>query len=92
MRKLMSLSLCAGALVMGIGEAAASDVSVWRYTVSECLRAQQARDTGVTKLYHEASAFDIGPVVDRNGKPTTASDPLDFGGLKTISSDQSTSR
>jgi hypothetical protein len=56
MRKLIGLSVSAGLLATSIGAAAASDVSVWRYTVSECLRAQQAQDAQA-RLYHEASAF-----------------------------------
>jgi hypothetical protein len=89
MRKLISLSLSAGLLATSIGAAAASDVSVWRYTVSECLRAQQARDAQA-RLYHEASVFEVAPGLDQNSKPLAASDPLYSGDLKAVGDDQIT--
>jgi len=81
MRKLKCLSLCAGLMAATAGVATAgSDVSVWRWQVSNCLRAQQ-RDADSAGLYREASAFEVTPAVDQRG-PSPGGDPLYSGDLR----------
>jgi hypothetical protein len=80
MRKLKCLSLCAGLLAASAGAATAgSDVSVWRWEVSNCLRAQQ-RDADSAGLYREASAFEVSPGVAQ--QPLNGGDPLYSGDLR----------
>jgi hypothetical protein len=80
MRKLTCLSLCAGLLATSTGAATAgSDISVWRWEVSNCLRAQQ-REVDSAGLYREASAFEVGPGVAQQS--LNGGDPLYSGDLR----------
>ena len=58
MRKLILLSLSAGLTLAGVGAAAASDESVWRWQVSNCLHAQQ-QTSDTARVYREAYASDL---------------------------------
>ncbi|HLW92802.1 MAG TPA: hypothetical protein VKS78_16085 [Roseiarcus sp.] len=82
MRKLYCLSLSAALLIAGVGVAnAGSDVSVWRWQVSHCLRDQQ-RAADSAGLYQEASAFEVTPGVTQRSQPTNGDDPLYSGDLR----------
>jgi hypothetical protein len=82
MRMLSCLSLSAGLLVASVSVAAAeSDVSVWRWHVSNCLRAQQ-RAVESAGLYREASAFEVGPGAGQRGQSLNGGDPLYSGDLR----------
>jgi len=90
MRQAISLSLCAGLLMASCGAAAASDVSTWRWKVSQCLREQQERDAHAIKVYHEATAFEITSGRDLGGDARSGADPLYSGDLKAAAQIQST--
>jgi hypothetical protein len=82
MRKLKCLSLSASLLAASAGAAVAgSDVSVWRWEVSTCLRAQQ-READSAGLYREASAFEVSPGVEQRGQSLNGGDPLYSGDLR----------
>jgi hypothetical protein len=89
MRKLICLSLSSSVLIASCAAAAAADVSVWRWNVSQCLRAQQARDADTAGIYREASAFEVTPGVDRRTDAATDTDPLYAGDLKALAQKQS---
>jgi hypothetical protein len=90
MRQIICLALCAGLLIVSSGAAAAADVSTWRWQVSQCLRAQEARDADAAKVYHEASAFETTPGSDQRNDAQPAVDPLYSGDLKAAPQTQST--
>ena len=80
MRQVVLFSLCASVILGSCGAAAASDVSTWRWQVSQCLRQQQARDADPAKVIREASTFEVTPGMQQRSEP--GDDPLYSGALK----------
>jgi hypothetical protein len=80
MRRIALLSLCASVVIGSCGAALASDVSTWRWQVSQSLREQQARDADPGKVIREASAFEVTPGMQQRSDPSA--DPLYSGALK----------
>ena len=86
MRRIALLSLCASVVIGSCGAALASDVSTWRWQVSQCLREQQARDADPEKVIREASAFEVTPGMLQRSDPSA--DPLYSGALKAATTAQ----
>ena len=86
MRQIALLSLYASVVIGSYGAALASDVSTWRWQVSQCLRAQQARDDDPAKMIREASAFEVTPGMQQRSDPSA--DPLYSGALKAATTAQ----
>ncbi len=80
MRRIVCLSLCASLVIASCGAAAASDVSVWRWKVSQALRDQQDRAAESAKVIREASAFEVTPGMQQRSDSASA-DPLYSGDL-----------
>jgi hypothetical protein len=81
-RHVVDLSLCASLVIGSCGAAAASDVSTWRWQVSQCLREQQAREANATAVFREASAFEVTPGMQQRSDPAASADPLYSGELR----------
>lgn len=86
MRRIVPLSLSASVIIASCGAAVASDVSTWRWQVSQCLREQQARDADPAKVIREASAFEVTPGMQQRSDP--GADPLYSGTLKAATAAQ----
>jgi hypothetical protein len=81
MRQIVCLSLCASLVIASCGAAAAADVSVWRWKVSQALRDQQDRAAESAKVIREASAFEVTPGMQQRSDSAASADPLYSGDL-----------
>jgi hypothetical protein len=88
MWQIVNLSLTASLVIGSCGAAAATDVSTWRWQVSQCLREQQAREADTTKIFREASAFEVTPGMQQRSDLVLSADPLYSGELRALTDSQ----